>query len=131
MSKNNVGEKTAISKNIILTFNFKYMIEHSDNIKKVLSIIDIQQRIRHDTIKFHMSTILEQYKKLFSAKDYLICRYKLNYQLIGSLHVFYDWFINDMPIPLEEIVSMINAMNTPKNTLYRDIPYITVHINNF
>ena len=113
---------------VVLSFNYKYMIDNSDNIKKMLSIIDVETRIRSEAKIFPLK-LLAQYKSRFSAMEYLIWRYKLFYQLIGCLQVFFDWFLNDMPVPQEEIISFLNAMNNPKTIQYRNIPNIVVRIN--
>ena len=111
----------------ILTFNFTYMMDNRENIKKMLSIIDIEHRIRNEGKEFPL-VILEQYRSRFKEAEYLICRYKLYYQLIGCLQVFFDWFMNDMPMPVEEIISLLNAMNIPKTIHYRNFPNITVRV---
>jgi len=113
--------------NIVLTFNIKYMLENRDNIKKMLSIVEIEHRIRNEAKEFPI-TMMEQYRGKLSAAEYLLCRYKLYYQLIGCLQAFFDWFINDMPMPVEEVVSMLNALNIPSAVMYRNLPNIVVRI---
>ena len=122
------GGKQGEQNNVVLTFNFNYMIENRDNIKKMLSIVDIEHRIRNEGKEFPLA-LLAQYKNRLSANEYLICRYKLYYQLIGCLQVFFDWFLNDMPLPLDNIVTMLNELNIPKTIQYRNIPNIVVRIN--
>ena len=112
---------------IVLTFDYKYMIEHKKNIKKILSTADIENRIASHVQKFPIS-FLESYRKKLTEREYLICRYKLFYQITGSLRVFFDWFINDMPMPVENIISMLNAMNIPRTVQYRNIPGIVVRV---
>ena len=113
--------------NIVLTFNIKYMTENRDNIKKMLSIVEIEHRIRNEAKEFPI-TMMEQYRGKLSAAEYLLCRYKLYYQLIGCLQAFFDWFINDMPIPVEDVVSTLNALNIPSAVKYRNLPNIVVRI---
>ena len=125
LSKNDNSKKDDRQSNVILTFNLKYMIENCDNIKKMLSIVDIEHRIRNEAKEFPLK-LLEQYKRKLSASEYLICRYKLYYQLIGCLQAFFDWFLNDMPLPLDDIVSLLNALNIPKTIQYRSTPNIVV-----
>jgi AcrR family transcriptional regulator len=121
------GKRGGGQNNIVLVFNYQYMIEHRDNLKKLLSIADIVQRIYHEAQDFPL-VLLEQYKNSMPENEYLICRYKLCYQITGCLRVFFDWFINDMPLPLDNMVSMLNAMNIPKTIQYRNIPNIVVRI---
>ena len=110
---------------IVLTFDYKYMVEHQKNIRKILTTADIENRIFSHVQKFPVS-FLEHYRKKLTEREYLICRYKLCYQITGSLRVFFDWFINYMPMPVENIVSMLNAMNIPRTVQYRNIPGIVV-----
>jgi len=112
---------------IALIFNYKYMIKHQKNLKKILTIADIENRIFREVQKFPMSFI-RQYRERLSAEEFLICRYKLCYQITGSLRIFFDWFINNMPMPIENVVSMLNAMNIPKTIQYRNIPSIVVRL---
>ena len=112
---------------IVLMFDYHFMIKHQKNLKKILSIADIENRIYRDLQKFPMS-LIESYKGKLSSDEYLIGRYKLCYQITGCLKVIFDWFINDMPLPVENIVLMLNAMNIPKTIQYRNIPSIMVRL---
>jgi len=113
--------------NIILLFDHKYLIKHQKNLKKILSTASIENRIYRELQKYTVS-LTERYKKQLSAEDYLICRYKICYQITGSLRIIFDWFINNMPMPVDNIVSMLNAMNIPKTVQYRDIPGVVVKL---
>jgi len=115
--------------NIVLMFDYKHMIKYQKSIKKILSIMEIENRLFREVQKFPMS-LLEQYKKKLSNEEYLICRYKLCYQITGCLRVIFDWFTNDMPLSVEMIILLINAMNIPKTVQYRNIPSIVVRFKN-
>jgi len=115
--------------NIVLLFDHKYLIKHQNNLKKILSTASIENRIYRE-LQYYSVFLTEQYKKQLSAEDYLICRYKICYQITGSLRIFFDWFINNMPMPVDNIVSMLNAMNIPKTVQYRDIPGVVVRLKN-
>jgi AcrR family transcriptional regulator len=112
---------------IVLVFDYEYMIKHQGVLKKILSTADIENRILHELQKYPM-TFLKNYKEKLTTEEYLLCRYKLYYQITGSLRVIFDWFINDMPLSADNMISMINAMNIPKTILYRNIPSIVVQI---
>jgi len=114
-------------KSIVLMFDYHYMITHKKNLQKILTNADIGHRISHDGQQFPL-LFLEQYKKKLTAEEYFICRYKLYYQIIGCLIVFFDWFVNNMPLPVETVVAMLNAMNIPKTIQYRNIPSIVVRL---
>ena len=123
------NKKTEKQNVIILVFDDKYMIEYQKNLKKILSTADIENRIFRHIQKLPLSFI-KQYSENLSTKESLICRYKLCYQLTGSLRVIYDWFINNLPMPIENIISILNAMNIPKTVQYRNIPSVFVRLKN-
>ena len=112
---------------IVLMLDYKHMIAHKKDLQKILANVDIVNRICREGQQFPLSFI-EHYRKKLTTEDYLICRYKLCYQITGSLMVLFDWFINDMPLPVENIVLMLNAMNVPKTVQYRNIPNIVVRL---
>ena len=113
--------------NIVLMFDHKYMIKHKKILKKIMSIVDIEDRVIRESRVLPMS-LLKQYKENLTEEEYMICRYKICYQITGSLSILFDWFMNDMPVPVEYIVSMLNNMNIPKNIQYRNIPSIVVRL---
>jgi len=115
--------------NIVLLFDHKYLIKHQKNLKKILSTASIENRIYRELQKYTVS-LTERYKKQLSAEDYLICRYKICYQITGSLRIIFDWFINNMPMPVNNVVTMLNAMNIPKIVQYRNIPGVVVRLKN-
>jgi AcrR family transcriptional regulator len=112
---------------IVFIFDYQYMVNNKNILKKLLSINDIKSRIFHDVQQYPMS-LMDKFKNKLSAEDYLIGRYKLCYQITGVLSMFFDWFINDMPMPVEKFIPMINAMNIPKAVQYRNIPNVEVRI---
>ena len=112
---------------IVLMFDYHFMIKQQKNLKKILSTADIENRIYRDLQKFPMS-LIEYYKEELSSEEYLLGRYKICYQITGCLKVIFDWFINDMPLPVENIVAILNAMNVPKTIQYRNIPSIVVRL---
>jgi hypothetical protein len=125
-----VGTDKKDDKNIIvLMIDYDFMIEFKKNLKKILSVVDIENRVIHESQKFPVS-LMKRYKGKLSPFEYLICRYKLYYQITGCLGVLFDWFINDMPMPVENIVGMLNMMNAPKAPQYRNIPSVVVRIKN-
>jgi hypothetical protein len=73
-------------------------------------------------------SLIERYKKQLTAEEYLICRYKICYQITGSLRILFDWYINGMPMPIEKLIPMLNAMNIPKTVQYRHIPGVVVRL---
>ena len=121
--------KTGRQNSIIFSFNYKYMIKYRDNLKKLLSIPQLESRIFSEINNFTM-LLFENFKDVLTAEEYHICRYKLVYQITGSLRVLFDWFMQDMPLPEDKLFSMLNAMNIPKAAQYRNIPNIVVRAKN-
>ena len=113
--------------NIVLTFDVTYMTKHQKNIKKILSTADVEARIYRE-LQIYTLSLIKSYKKLLSAEEYLICHYKICYQMTGSLKVLFDWFINNMPMPIEKLIPMLNAMNIPKTVQRGNIPGVEVRI---
>jgi AcrR family transcriptional regulator len=122
-------EKNNEQNTIVLMFDHKYMIKHQKNLKKILSTSDIENRIFRNLQEFPLSFI-KHYKEKLSKEDYLFCRYKICYQITGSLRVFFDWFINNMPMPAENIISLLNDMNNPRPGQHETIPNIVVRLKN-
>jgi hypothetical protein len=113
---------------IVLTFNYNYTIEHRKELKKILSIPGIKTCILQGIQEIHPD-LLKPLKESLSKEEYRLCRYKLCYQITGCRRVFLDWFLDDMPLPVDDLVSMINAMNIPKDTRYGNLPGIVVRVN--
>jgi AcrR family transcriptional regulator len=113
--------------NIVLTFDVTYLIKNQKNLKKILSTADVEARIYRE-LQIYTLSLIKSYKKLLSAEEYLICHYKICYQMTGSLKVLFDWFINNMPMPIEKLAPMLNAMNVPKTVQFNNIPGIEVRI---
>ena len=114
---------------IVFIIDYKYMTNYQKNLKKILSIIGIENRVISEGQKLPM-LLMENYKEKLTEEEYLICRIKLGYQVTGCLRVLFDWFINDLPMPLDNIVGMLNVMNIPKTAQYRNIPSIVVRLKN-
>ena len=112
---------------IIIVLDYKYMIEHKKTLRKIILNTDIEI----ETFQYAQTLpikIMESYKKNLSAEEYLYCRFKLCYQLAGSIKVISDWYINNMQIPIEKLISMINFANNPKKAKYTDFPNIVVQL---
>ncbi|MDR1443566.1 MAG: TetR/AcrR family transcriptional regulator [Treponema sp.] len=113
---------------IILTFNYNYIIKHRTELKKILSVVNIENRILRAMQELPLS-LIKLFKDKLSKEEYAACRYKICYQITGCLRVFLDWFLNDMPLPVDKLAAMINAMSIPYETFYRNIPSVVVRIN--
>jgi len=121
-------KKEEWQKTIVLMFDYDYMIKNQKALKKILSTVDIEDHLYREVQKLPMS-LLKKYRERLSEEEYLICRYKLCYQITGSLRVFFDWFINNMPMPVNDIVAALNAMNNPGTVRYQNLPDIVVRLS--
>jgi AcrR family transcriptional regulator len=115
--------------NIVFIFDYQYMVKNKKILKKILSVAEIESRMFRELNKYPVS-LIKQYKGKLSTQEYLIFRYKLCYQITGFLSLLFDWFINDMPMPVEKLIPMINAMNIPKTIQLRNVPSILVKLKN-
>jgi AcrR family transcriptional regulator len=117
---------------IVLMYNYAYMCTQRERIKKILVCCNF---LTDFVSKFALAVdellvpIIESYRGAFSPEDFLLFRYKLKHDITGCFQVFHDWFLNDSPLPVEQIVSMLNSMNAFKIGRRRNIPNILVRIN--
>jgi AcrR family transcriptional regulator len=118
----------SIADTIVLTINYAYMRTQRERIKKILACYDFLSCFVQEIRELYLR-ILEAYKDTFSPEDFLMFRYKLEYEASGCFHVFFDWFTSDSPVPVEHIVSMLNAMNVSETGGYGHIPNILVRIS--
>jgi hypothetical protein len=123
-----IGEGSEKKYQIVLTFNYDYTMEHCNELKKILSTPGIENCILRGIHEIPPD-LLKPLEKSLSKEEYRICRYKLCYQITGCRRVFLDWFLDDMPMPVDDLVSIINAMNTPKDTHCCNLPGIVVRVN--
>jgi hypothetical protein len=113
---------------IVLTLNYDYTIKRRKELKKILSTPGIETCVLRG-IQEIPPDLLKPLKKSLSKEEYKICRYKLCYQITGCRRVFLDWFLDDMPLPVDDLVYLINAMNAPKDTIFGNLPDIVVRVN--
>jgi AcrR family transcriptional regulator len=117
---------------IVLMYNYAYMCTQRERIKKILVCCNFATDfVNKFTLALHelLVPILESYRSAFSPEDFLLFRYKLKHDVVGCLQVVHDWFVNDSPLPVEQIVSMLNSMNAIEIGQHRNIPNILVRIS--
>ena len=113
--------------NIILTLDYSYIIKHKKNLKKLLLNLELTQ-IAFSIGPDAMDPLVTNYNKQLSGENYFFCRYKLYYQLSGILHVFSDWFLNDMPYPIEKLATILNDMAIPQGSTVKLFPKVMIKI---
>ena len=113
---------------IVLVFNYNFMIKHRKELKKILSTVDIENRILREVQEYPLS-LIKPYKEKLTKDEYAMCRYKICYQITGALRVFLDWFLNDMPLPVDTFAAMLNFLAVPREFFNGNIPNIVVRIH--
>jgi len=122
----NINEKDK-KDNIILTFNIKYMINHRNNIKKLLTIAGIEDLFT-DSFKEWHNMLFNQKKNKLNKEAQLAYWYKINYQITGIIIVIMDWFKNDMPLSVNNLIKLLNFYTVDTGILYSNVPNIKINI---
>jgi len=122
----NINEKDK-HENIVLTFNIKYMVDHSKNIKKLLTIVGIEDLFT-DSFKEWHNMLFNQKKNKLNKEAQLAYWYKIHYQITGIIIVIMDWFKNDMPLPVNNLVKLLNFYTVDTEMLYSNVPNIKIKI---
>ena len=120
------SEKAAVDERkntIVILLDYKHLIDHKKNLLKIFSNNHIENRIFMQLQRLPIE-MMEHIKKQFSQEEYLKCRFKICYQINGSIRVITDWFVSNLPIPVEELIKMINITNNPRTPKYPDFPSI-------
>ena len=114
---------------IVLTFNIKYMIEHKSNLMKMLSIVGIEDIFTGSFTEWQ-NFLFNQKKSKLNPQARLVYRYKLFYQITGILIVIMDWFKNNMPTPVSDLVKLLNHFTVDTKAHHVNIPNIKIRIIN-
>jgi len=122
----NTNEKDK-QENIVLTFNIKYMVNHRNNIKKLLTIVGIKDFFTDSFDEWH-KMLYNQRKNKLNKESQLAYWYKIHYQITGIIIVIMDWFKNDMPLPIDNLVKLLNFYTVDTKTIYENVPNIKIKI---
>jgi AcrR family transcriptional regulator len=114
---------------IVLKFNYNYMLENFGTLKKLVLNLDVEKFFL-PRVNLFPELLLEEFKNTLTPEEYLICRDKVYYQMSGSLRVISDWIRNDMPMPVENLVEILNSINIPKKLQSPHIPNVIIRIDN-
>ena len=112
---------------IILTFNIKYMIEHKTNLMKMLSIIGIED-IFTDSFTEWQNFLFNQKKSRLTPQAQLVYRYKLFYQITGIIVVIMDWFKNNMPVSVDNLIKLLNHFTVETKAHHVNVPNIKIRM---
>jgi AcrR family transcriptional regulator len=119
-SKNNIQD-------IVITIDLKYLLEHRKELITLMKIPDIESLVIAQ-FKEWQHLFLDNYKKILSRENYLLFQYIVDYQLVGYLQVFYDWFNNGMPIKVEKLNSILDKLTVSSRIISSNIPDIIMNI---
>jgi hypothetical protein len=126
LSVEKVSEKNRPN-NIVLTFNIKYMVKHHVNLKKITHAVDIEN-LFSNKLKEWQDLLATRNKSKLNANMRFIYRYKIYYQITGILRVIMDWFKNDMPVSVDDLVKLLNYFTVDTESLYTSVPNIKIQI---
>ena len=113
--------------NIVLIFNIKYMVKHHANLKRIMHAVDIQN-IFSRKLEEWQDLLATQNKIRLNSDIRFIYRYKIYYQITGILSVIMDWFKNDMPISIDDLVRLLYCFTVNTESLYTKVPNIKIQI---
>ena len=125
----NINEKNK-SENILLTFNIKYMIKHQKNLKKIMKSVAGIENLFMDRFNDWQDMLIKQGKKKLNPETLIIYRYKIYYQITGIIRILLDWFKNDMPLQIDDLVTVLNYFTIDTKTHYENVPNIKIKIIN-
>ncbi|ULQ59275.1 TetR family transcriptional regulator [Brucepastera parasyntrophica] len=110
---------------ISLTFHQSFIKENYKALRKIIADPEIESRIAS---KVHIlpESLIEHFKMVLPPDEYLICRCKLCYQVSGAIRAFLDWFKNDMPVPADAFIHILNGIASPLDIRYRNVPGLVV-----
>jgi arsenate reductase-like glutaredoxin family protein len=103
------------------------MVKERVNLKRILSASGIENLLS-DRFKEWQDLLTNQSKIKLSSDMMFIYRYKIYYQITGILGAIMDWFKNDMPISIDELIKLLNYLTVDTKTLYANVPNITIKI---
>ena len=112
---------------IVLTFNIVYMVEHRTNLVKMLSIVGIENLFA-DKFNFWFTSLIIQSKIKLNKEQQIVYRYKIYYQIIGILMVVMDWFKNNMPVSVDNLLKLLNLFTVDTKQYYKNVPNIIIKI---
>jgi len=103
------------------------MVKHHVNLKKIAHAVDIEN-LFSSKLKEWQDLLAAQNKSKLNANMRFIYRYKIYYQITGILRVIMDWFKNDMPISVDDLVKLLNYFTVDTESLYTSVPNIKIQI---
>jgi hypothetical protein len=92
-----------------------------------LSIVGIE-KVFTDRFTEWQNLLISRGKNKLDKEAQAVYQYKIYYQITGIIIVIMDWFKNDMPVSVDNLVKILNLFTVDTKNLYAHIPNIEIKI---
>jgi len=124
LSVENSGGKNNL---VILKFNLKNIVKQRSSLKKIMSGFILNNLIPQIFNEWQ-KILSEQIIGSLSLEEQIIYRYKVYYQVTGIIRVIMEWILNDMPVPMDNLVKLLESFTADTKTQYKNIPNIRIQL---
>jgi hypothetical protein len=121
------GEDNTKKTGLVLTFDLGYMVSHKENLMKINLKINIEN-LFSSRFREWANDVIDSYKDELSAEEYVLYRYRVYYQAVGSMYILADWLKNDMPFPVEKLRSFLNSFMLTDSAQDKYAPNIVIRL---
>ena len=110
---------------IIITFNIDFIRKNFGNMKKILSATggNIMFLNRFNDV---MAKVIDRGMEKRNSGEQLTFKYKMYYQLTGICKIMWDWVEEDMPIPIDDLVKILNCFTVDTNKQFPNVPNVRI-----
>jgi AcrR family transcriptional regulator len=112
---------------LVLTFDLGYMISHKEELLKIMLNINIEN-LFYSRFQKWADDLIDSYKDELSAEEYVLYRYRVYHQLVGTMYILGDWLKNDMPLPVEKLWPFLNSFMLPDSFQDKYAPNIVIRL---
>ncbi|MDR2404436.1 MAG: TetR/AcrR family transcriptional regulator [Spirochaetaceae bacterium] len=113
---------------LAITLSFRGFIEHKEKLAK-LQRDDTERLILAYTQKWE-DYVIDFGKNKVSRAERLLFRYTIKFHVGGSLRMILDWMKHDMPMPGEQMSSLLQKFIDAAETGAGGLPNLTIRIQN-
>jgi AcrR family transcriptional regulator len=113
---------------LLITLSFKGFIEHKQKLAK-LQRDDTERLIFAYTQKWEDYVIDFGKNKVFRTEK-LLFRYRVKFQVGGSLRMILDWMKHDMPMPAEMMSGLLQKFIGAIEAEIGGVPHLAIQIQN-
>jgi AcrR family transcriptional regulator len=111
---------------LIITLSFKGFIEHKQKLAK-LQRDDTERLIFAYTQKWE-DYVIDFAKNKVSRTEKLFFRYRVKFQVGGSLRMILDWMKHDMPMPVETMSGLLQKFIGAIEAEIGGVPHLAIRI---